>query len=805
MGETFKVAVIGAGPGGLSAAAHAAELGVSHVLLEKSPAHANTIQRYQKGKHVMAEPGILPLRSPLPFAAGKREKILQDWHAGLAQHKVNVRYDSEVVAISGQRPQFEIRLKSGATLTAENVVFGIGVQGNPRILDIPGHELCVQYQLDDPEEYRDESIMIVGVGDAGLENALGLAGHNTVHILNTGAEFDRAKEGNRSAVLQAIDNGKINCYYNSKSLAIEKANNVSGTQAPFEFVIETPTGQARVPVHRVIARIGAIAPRRFVESCGIQFPNADPTALPTLSPQYESNVPGLYIIGALGGYPLIKQAMNQGYEVIEYVLGRKIDPVDHPLLTERFKHLPFGLDVNGVLDLMQERVPLYAPVNKLMFREMVLGSEVHRPALGTVVFRKHDYTNSFFVIVQGSVDIELGEDERQYRLTLSQGEFFGEMSLLSGRRRSGTVYAGADCVLLETPRREVAKLLASVDAVRKHLDQEFVIRAIRAAFAPQTPAERLRPIAARAQLRRFKIDETLFKEGDEADALHLIRSGSVAVSRVLGGRDVVTSYVAAGNYVGEMGLMGGTRRTATIRANVPTETVSLDAATFSALLEANPALRGEVQETVRKRLAANTQMQTQPGTGDLISFLLQQGLGEATDVLLIDEALCVGCDNCETACAETHGGTSRLDRAAGPTFAHVHVPTSCRHCENPHCMKDCPPDAIRRAPNGEVFIRDNCIGCGNCERNCPYGVIHMAAPPPAKPGLWQWLLLGRGPGPGEVDFVPDKDVIKRAVKCDMCKDQTGGPACVRACPTGAAIRVSPERFVDFVSQTSRGN
>jgi len=186
-----------------------------------------------------------------------------------------------------------------------------------------------------------------------------------------------------------------------------------------------------------------------------------------------------------------------------------------------------------------------------------------------------------------------------------------------------------------------------------------------------------------------------------------------------------------------------------------------------------------------------------PSGGDIITFLLSQGAGEATDILLIDESLCVRCDNCEKACAETHGGTSRLDREAGPTFASVHVPTSCRHCEHPHCMKDCPPDAIHRAPNGEVFIADNCIGCGNCVRNCPYGVIHMAAKPPKKPGLIQWLMFGRGPGPGEAPHDPGEKKAatgKKAVKCDMCKGIQGGPACVRSCPTGAAIRISPEEF-----------
>ena len=113
-------------------------------------------------------------------------------------------------------------------------------------------------------------------------------------------------------------------------------------------------------------------------------------------------------------------------------------------------------------------------------------------------------------------------------------------------------------------------------------------------------------------------------------------------------------------------------------------------------------------------------------------------------------------------------------------------------------MKDCPPDAIHRAPNGEVFIADNCIGCGNCQRNCPYGVIHMSAQMPKKPGILQWLMFGRGPGPGQdPDGKKKAKGEKKAVKCDMCKGLKGGPACVRSCPTGAAIRISPEELSSY--------
>jgi Fe-S-cluster-containing hydrogenase component 2 len=35
----------------------------------------------------------------------------------------------------------------------------------------------------------------------------------------------------------------------------------------------------------------------------------------------------------------------------------------------------------------------------------------------------------------------------------------------------------------------------------------------------------------------------------------------------------------------------------------------------------------------------------------------------------------------------------------------------------------------------------------------------------------------------------------KAAKCDQCHSLPGGPACVRACPTGAAMRVNAEQLV----------
>ncbi|MGH8372733.1 MAG: cyclic nucleotide-binding domain-containing protein [Gammaproteobacteria bacterium] len=800
--DKYNVAIIGSGPGGLSAACRAAESGLSHVLLEATPHISNTVYRYQKNKFVMAEPAVLPLRSPLPFAAGSREDVLSAWAHRADELQINLRHKSEVMQITGSRGEFLLTMQDGTRLQADDVVLAIGLQGNIRKLGVPGEDLPpVQYHLDDPDEYSGETIVVVGAGDAAIENAMALIKQNRVIIVNRKGEFSRAKEANNQAILAAIQSKTIplECYYNSGVVKVEvPADAAAGRRA--RLVLNTGEGEAEIHCDRIIGRLGASPPRAFVEACGVQFPNNDPAAVPAVSARYESNVPGLYIIGALAGYPLIKQSINQGYEVIEFIAGNAVEAADTPLLREKFAPISGGRDVDAVLDEIQGTVPLLAPLTRLQMREFLLDSTIHVPQPGTVVFTQNDYTNSIYFILRGRAAVQLRADDPTASIRLRPGQFFGEMGLISGRRRSASVVAGTDCVLLETPRRSMLRLMSSVESVQRYIDEVFLLRAIQAHIAPGCSAEELAELVHSAKECHYRAGEILFHEGEAGDCLHLIRSGAVTVSRQLIDREVVLAYAPAGQYVGEMALISDLPRSATVKAAVKTETIRLDGADFKALMDRHADVAARVRDVYAERLTHDIAMSANPEAGSIISFLMQQGMGEATDILLIDESLCVRCDHCERACAATHGNVSRLDRDAGPSFANVHVPTSCRHCEHPHCMKDCPPDAIHRAANGEVYIDDSCIGCGNCEKNCPYDVIHMGVPDKRALGVVSWLLTGFGLEPGaETHLQPDLNHKKLAVKCDMCKDLSGGPACVRACPTGAALRVSPEKFMQLVS------
>jgi Fe-S-cluster-containing hydrogenase component 2 len=119
------------------------------------------------------------------------------------------------------------------------------------------------------------------------------------------------------------------------------------------------------------------------------------------------------------------------------------------------------------------------------------------------------------------------------------------------------------------------------------------------------------------------------------------------------------------------------------------------------------------------------------------------------------------------ACSIFHEGAAR------PSLARIRItydefkavdPISalvCAQCENAPCMEACPVDAMRRDERtGAVLVDEElCIGCMQCREACPWEipVLH-----PEKGG---------------------------SIKCDLCGDREGGPACVAWCPlSGRALR-----------------
>jgi CRP-like cAMP-binding protein len=99
---------------------------------------------------------------------------------------------------------------------------------------------------------------------------------------------------------------------------------------------------------------------------------------------------------------------------------------------------------------------------------------------GEAIYEPGEFGTSFFTIVNGEVTLETTAPHN-IRTTLGRGEFFGEMSLLSGRPRLERAIAGAGCIVVETPRRTMLKLMNSNEEVRSGIRLDF--RGARAAAA----------------------------------------------------------------------------------------------------------------------------------------------------------------------------------------------------------------------------------------------------------------------------------------------------------------------------------
>ena len=173
--------------------------------------------------------------------------------------------------------------------------------------------------------------------------------------------------------------------------------------------------------------------------------------------------------------------------------------------------------------------------------------------------------------------------------------------------------------------------------------------------------------------------------------------------------------------------------------------------------------------------AAKKQKDKSSVSPELMEFLTQNRLFNGTESMVIDLDRCTRCDDCVRACASTHDGNPRFLRH-GPIHENIMVAQACMHCADPICMIGCPTGAIHRDSfGGELVINaDTCIGCTACANNCPYGSIRM---------------VETRDEDGQPLVAKDQKPLLKATKCDLCIDQLGGPACVRACPHDALDRI----------------
>ena len=133
----------------------------------------------------------------------------------------------------------------------------------------------------------------------------------------------------------------------------------------------------------------------------------------------------------------------------------------------------------------------------------------------------------------------------------------------------------------------------------------------------------------------------------------------------------------------------------------------------------------------------------------------------------VNEKWCLGCHLCEYNCAFANSGLKDMTYAlkGRPLFPRIHVEegnrityaVSCRHCEDPICVRSCIAGAISKEDGVVKIDRKRCVGCRTCVLVCPFGAL-----------------------------LPGEDGVM--TKCELCTENAVDmPACVKGCPNRAIV------------------
>lgn len=390
---------------------------------------------------------------------------------------------------------------------------------------------------------------------------------------------------------------------------------------------------------------------------------------------------------------------------------------------------------------------------------------------------------------------------------LGEGTIFGELAALGRIPRSATVFAEMeDTQLLEIRWQGLRELRKYSESWKEMIDTRYRESALKVHIEHTPLFKGLSPEAHQSIADHTKFETygtfdwhisyqklkreggaqaahepIIAKQGDLPTGLIMIRAGFARVSIHYGHGERTLTYLSKGDTFGFEELYDAWKT----KGQKPLEMTLTALGYVDVLRVPSNILEEHVFPKIEAPKNRLIDLANRSFTDDaLLEWAVEERFINAEKAMIIDLDKCTRCDDCVKACADTHNGNPRFLRQ-GKVMDHWMVANACLHCADPVCMIGCPTGAIHRiAEGGSVVVNDDtCIGCGLCANSCPYDNIRMVGIHDPK-------------GNVVVDAQNQKPIMK-ATKCDLCTDQLGGPACVRACPHDAMERT------DFISLLSR--
>lgn len=298
LGFMFDLVIVGAGPIGLETAILAKRAGLDYLVLEKGSV-VNAIRGYPTYMTFFTTSERLEIGGhPLVSQADKptRKEALDYYRKVVHNEDLAVRQYNEVVEIRRRPEGFELTVLSGNDVSeqvnARKVAVATGYYDHPKLLGVPGEDLShVSHYYDEAHPYFRRRVTIVGAGSSAADAALDLhRGGARVTMIHRGGDFRHSlKYWVRPNLENRVKEGSIMLHLDTVVQRITP-----------EAVIAREAGRELiVPSDQVFLLTGYYAPPALLTTAGVRH---DPETLACdLDPEtFESNVPGLYLIGSAG-------------------------------------------------------------------------------------------------------------------------------------------------------------------------------------------------------------------------------------------------------------------------------------------------------------------------------------------------------------------------------------------------------------------------------------------------------------------------------------------------------------------------
>jgi CRP-like cAMP-binding protein len=239
----------------------------------------------------------------------------------------------------------------------------------------------------------------------------------------------------------------------------------------------------------------------------------------------------------------------------------------------------------------------------------------------TWLFHQHDPADALFVLVEGQLDVYQGDPPR-WRKRLDAGACIGELPLVVGgqRVRSGSIRAVGACHLIGLGYADVRRLLTRrvFDALLTPVTERHLARLEKglASLFGKLSLGMLVEIDCAMSQRHLAAGEVLFdrsgsdgRDDGEDDTRHvwLVDEGRLEVVVERDGQPQRIAEIGPGQPVGELAVLIGGERTATVRALRDTWLRGLSAPTFEALLMRHPGAALGLARTLARRLVMANQ------------------------------------------------------------------------------------------------------------------------------------------------------------------------------------------------------